>query len=118
MAVLYTVALAWIYVVGLMAIAEGTAPQGSWLGAIVTFCFYGVLPLGIAGYLLTAPMRRAKRRRDEAAQGSPAVTSAAADPDGRGHPPGHAVAPVGEEARTVGDDAGVARRNPVGPGDA
>ncbi len=36
MAVLYIVALAWIYVVGLMAIAEATAPKGSVLGAIVT----------------------------------------------------------------------------------
>lgn len=117
MAVLYIVALAWIYVVGLMAIAEATAPKGSVLGAIVTLILYGLLPLGIAGYLLATPMRRrARQRRDDAATGV-APLSAGADPDGRGHAAADPVAPVGEEARRLGDDVGVARRDAPGAGD-
>lgn len=91
MALLYIVALGWGYVVVLMAVAEATAPNGSVLGAIVTFILYGVLPLAIALYLLGTPSRRRARRRREAARSAPA------DPDGGGHPAGDAVAPVREE---------------------
>ncbi len=112
MAVLYIVALAWIYVVGLMAIAEATAPQGSVLGAIVTLVLYGLLPLGVSGYLLATPMRRrARQRRDEAA-----AASAGPYPHGGGHATADPVAPVGEEARGVGDDVVVARRDPPDAG--
>ncbi|MEO6895444.1 MAG: hypothetical protein ABI218_02225 [Caldimonas sp.] len=86
---MYLLAIAWSYVVVLMALAEGTAANGSWLGATVTFVLYGALPLGIALYLFGTPSRRAARRRAE--------RSAALDPDGGGHPPGDAVAPVREE---------------------
>ena len=55
----------WLYVVVLMAVAEGSAPGGSWLGAAFTFLLYGVLPLGIALYLLGTPARRRARRRAE-----------------------------------------------------
>ena len=41
-----------------MALAEGTAAGGSWLGAAFTFLLYGALPLGIALYLLGTPARR------------------------------------------------------------
>ncbi len=86
---MYLLAIAWSYVVVLMALAEGTAENGSWLGAAVTFVLYGALPLGIALYLFGTPARRAAQRRAEA--------SAALDPDGGGHPPGDAVAPEREE---------------------
>ena len=86
---MYLLAIAWLYVVVLMALAEGTAANGSWLGAAVTFALYGALPLGIALYLFGTPSRRAARRRAEA--------SAGVDPDGGGHPAGDAVAPERKE---------------------
>jgi hypothetical protein len=86
---MYIVAIAWFYVVVLMALAEGLAAGGSWLGAAVTFVLYGLVPGSIALYLVGTPSRRAARRRAEA--------SAARDPDGSGHATGDAVATVGEE---------------------
>jgi hypothetical protein len=82
------VAIAWIYVVLLMAVAEATSPGGSLLGALVTFVLYGALPLAIALYLLDTPRRRAARRRAEAS---------ASDPDGGGHAAGETVAAKREE---------------------
>ena len=79
------VAIAWIYVVLLMAVAEATSPVGSLLGALVTFVLYGALPLAIVLYLLDAPRRAARRR------------ASAGDPDGGGHAAGDAVAAKREE---------------------
>jgi len=92
---MYIVAIAWLYVVVLMALAEGTSAGGSWLGAGFTFLLYGALPLGIALYLLGTPARRRARCRAELA--SAAAHPAARDPDGGGHPPRDPVAPVGKE---------------------
>jgi membrane protein implicated in regulation of membrane protease activity len=85
---MHLVALAWIYVVLMMAVAEALSPVGSVLGALITFVLYGVLPLSIVLYILGTPMRRRARRRQEAL---------AADPDGGGHAAGAPVAPVREE---------------------
>jgi len=92
---MYIVAIAWLYVVVLMAFAEGMSTGGSWLGAAFTFLLYGALPLGISLYLLGTPARRRARRR--AALDSAAKGLAATDPDGSGHAPGDPVAPVGKE---------------------
>jgi hypothetical protein len=91
---MYLMAIAWIYVVALMALAEGTSARGSWLGAAVTFLLYGALPLGIALYLVATPARRRNARR-RAAAASP--TAVAANPDGGGHAAGDAVAAEGKE---------------------
>lgn len=56
------VAIAWIYVVGLMALTETSVIAG-----IVTFLFYCVLPLGTVMYLAGSGRRRARRREQEAA---------------------------------------------------
>jgi hypothetical protein len=90
---MYLMAIAWIYVVALMALAEGFSDRGSWLGAIITFLLYGALPLGIALYLFATPARRRARRRAAAS-----ATGVAADPDGGGHPAGDAVAPERKES--------------------
>ena len=86
---MYIVAIAWLYVVVLMALAEGLSAGGSWLGAGMTLLLYGIVPGSIALYLVGTPSRRAARRRAEA--------SAADDPDGGRHAAGDAVAPVREE---------------------
>lgn len=91
---MYLVALAWMYVVSMMAVAEATSAQGSILGAIITFVMYGVLPLALVLYLLGTPARRWRRRAAEAAQ---AAASAPLDPDGGGHATGDAVAPEREK---------------------
>jgi hypothetical protein len=87
------VAIAWIYVVLMVAVVEATGPQGSVLGAFFTVLLYGVLPLVIVGYLFMSPARKRARRAAEV--GPTDETSAEVvtlDPDGGGHPAGDAVA--------------------------
>ena len=60
------VAIAWIYVVLMMALVEALSPQGTVLGAVFTFLLYGVLPLAIVLYVLGTPARRRARARAEA----------------------------------------------------
>jgi hypothetical protein len=73
---MYLVAIAWLYVTLMMALAEATSSQGTVLGAIVTFVLYGALPLGLVLYLLGTPMRRRKRLAEEQA-----LDAAASSPD-------------------------------------
>ncbi|MES2161563.1 MAG: hypothetical protein V4476_10440 [Pseudomonadota bacterium] len=56
------VAIAWIYVVGLMALTEPTVVAG-----IVTFLFYCVLPLSTLIYISGTGKRKARRRAAELA---------------------------------------------------
>jgi hypothetical protein len=86
--VLYLVAIAWMYVVLMMTVAEAMEPNGSLLGALITFVFYGALPLALVLYLLGTPARRRARRARE---------GSAAQPDRSGHAAGDAVTPVREE---------------------
>jgi hypothetical protein len=87
------VAIAWMYVVLMMALAEAFSPQGSVLGAVITFALYGVLPLAIVLYIMGAPGRWRARRAAELKQAS----CSAVDPDGSGHAAGDTVAPVRKE---------------------
>lgn len=91
---MYLVAIAWMYVVLMMAVAEATNSNGSVLGAVVTFVLYGALPLSIVLYLLRTPGRRQARRAAEQAAGTDA---SAAPPDHGDHAPGDAVAPIRKE---------------------
>jgi hypothetical protein len=88
----YLVALAWMYVVLMVAVAEVMSPQGSLLGAFFTVLGWGLIPLAIVLYILGTPTRRRARRAAEAAAAS------AANPDRGGHAAGDAVAPEREEA--------------------
>lgn len=81
---MYLVAIAWIYVVLMMAVAEAMSSQGTLVGAVITFVLYGVLPLGVLLYIMGTPMRRRRRIAEEAA--------ASAAPDSGGHAAGDAVA--------------------------
>lgn len=87
---LYLVAIAWMYVVLMMAVAEALAPNGTVLGAVFTLLLYGALPLAIVLYILGTPSRRRARRSAEAA-------ASGAQPDGRRETPGDAVAAEREE---------------------
>lgn len=77
---MYLVAIAWVYVVLMMAAAEAMSPQGSLFGALVTLLLYGVLPLGLLLYILGTPGRKRRRRAAETAE-------LAAEADAGGHPP-------------------------------
>lgn len=68
---MHIVAIAWIFVVALMAAAEATSPQGTWLGAMFTALLYGALPLSIVLYVMGAPGRRRARKAREAATALP-----------------------------------------------
>ena len=99
---LHLIVIAWLYVAVMMAVAEATNTNGSLLGAIVTFVLYGLLPMGIVGYILSTPARRRARRAREAAEEEsdrptpdPARSVA---PDQGGEAPADApVAPVRKE---------------------
>ena len=102
---MYLVLIAWFYITLLMALAEATSPTGSVLGALVTFVLYGLLPMGIVGYILGTPARkralRAKALAEQASEQAPADAPASAEPDAGSHAPtgteGSAVAPVRKE---------------------
>lgn len=91
---MYIVAIAWMYVVLMMSVAEALSSQGTVFGAIVTFVLYGLAPLALVLYILGTPQRRRRLKAQEAEAG--AATSAAA-PDGGSQAAGDAVAPVGKE---------------------
>ncbi|MGE5864910.1 MAG: hypothetical protein ACM32J_07410 [Rhizobacter sp.] len=88
---MYLVAIAWMYVVLMMTVAEATSPNGTVLGAFFTFVLYGALPLSLVLYVMGTPARRRARREAETS------AAAAGDPDGRGHAAGDAVPPEREE---------------------
>lgn len=117
---IHIVVIAWLYVALMMALAEGMGTQGTVLGAVVSFVFYGLLPVALVVYILATPARKralraqkaaedaarsrmqqaqqpAEAARTDAAQARPA--SASDPPDQRREAPaGRAVAPVREEA--------------------
>lgn len=93
------IAIAWMYVALMMAVAEAMHPQGSLLGAFFTLLLYGIGPLALVLYLVGTPARRRARRRI-----GPRGTGSAApsDPDGGGQAAAAGaagdVAPVRKEA--------------------
>ena len=92
------IAIAWLYVVLMVAVVQASSPQGTLLGAFFTVLFYGLVPLAIAGYLFFSPARRRRRRAMEAEKApSTALPVPGLDPDQRGHAPGDTVAPIREE---------------------
>lgn len=111
---MYLVAIAWLYVALMMALAEASSPQGSIFGALITFLFYGVAPMALVLYLIGTPARRKARRQHEARAEAQALaqaevqTEVQAQPpsepspvsdqgDGRDHAPAEPLPPVGKE---------------------
>ncbi|MDQ2821269.1 MAG: hypothetical protein M3Y65_12885 [Pseudomonadota bacterium] len=54
---MWIVAVAWLYVVVLMA-----ATESSVIGGVMTFVFFGVLPLSLLSYFFGAKGRRARHK--------------------------------------------------------
>lgn len=57
---MHLVVIGWIYVVLMMAITEETVVAG-----VMTFVFYGLLPVGIIVYLGGSRQRRLRRQMEE-----------------------------------------------------
>lgn len=103
---MYLIVIAWLYVTLLMALAEAFSTQGSVLGAIITFVFYGLLPMALVVYLMGTPLRRKAIRRQEDQARQEAVSSqsdSAVQPDASRHatalPEAAAVPAVRKEER-------------------
>lgn len=120
---MYLVAIAWLYVALMMALAEAVHPAGGWLGALFTFVLYGLAPVSLVMYLMATPLRRRARQREAlaeheqanrahadqsqadraaagAASGAPstaALAGSVGEPDHGGHAPGLAITPVRKE---------------------
>ena len=96
------VAIAWMYVALMMAVAEATNSNGTLLGAIFTFLIYGVGPLSLVVYIMGAPARKkARKSREHAesqAQREAERAGASAAPDGSGEAAADAVAAMREKA--------------------
>lgn len=89
------IAVAWLYVAVLMAVAEATHADGTLLGAFFTFMLYGLVPIALVLYIGSTKLRRRIRAAGEE-QADAAAPSAQA-PDAGGHAAGVAIAPEGKE---------------------
>lgn len=87
---MYLVVIAWLYVSVMMAVAEASVPNGSILGAIITFLLYGLLPCAILIYIFGTPQRKrrlhAKRQKEQQEWDAAQVKSASnTAPDSSSH---------------------------------
>ncbi len=71
---MWIVAIAWIYVVGLMSLTETSI-----VGGIMTFLGYCVLPLSILYYLTGSSRRRARKARNAARRNASGSDDSGAD---------------------------------------
>jgi hypothetical protein len=84
---MYIVAIAWLYVVVLMA-----AAQDSVLAGIGTLVLYGILPCAVVMYVIMAPTR-ARRKKALAAAELQAAAQASSSTDVNSTPPVSQSAP-------------------------
>lgn len=95
---MYLVAIAWLYVALMMAVAEATSSVGTVLGACITFVLYGALPVSLVMYLMGTPARKKAIRAREAAELAQRRAAASELPDAGGEPTAAAaVTPVRKE---------------------
>jgi mannose/fructose/N-acetylgalactosamine-specific phosphotransferase system component IID len=90
---MYLVAIGWMYVVLMIALAEAMSAQGTVLGAVITFVMWGVLPLSLLLYILGTPGRKRARRAAEEQE----AAAASEQVDRGGHAAGDPVAPERKE---------------------
>ena len=104
---MYIIAIAWIYVTLMMAVAEATNSTGTVLGAIVTFVLYGMMPVSILVYILSTPARkRAIKAREAAEQSAYEAQQAAQRPAAVPSDPSHAVEQDPLQASVAPDTSG------------
>jgi hypothetical protein len=97
---MYLIAIGWLYVALMMAVAEASASNGSILGAVFTFVLYGLAPTALVMYLLGTPARKRALKAQEAAlaaQAGETGAPASAQPDAGRDAAADAVAPVRKE---------------------
>lgn len=77
---MYIIAIAWLWVAFMMAIAETGVVAG-----ILTFVFYGLLPTALIVYLMGTPARRRRQREaaDFASTGNASRPGRESDESGR-----------------------------------
>jgi hypothetical protein len=107
---MYLIVIAWTYVTLMMAVAEATSPNGTVLGAVITFALYGMLPMGILVYILGTPSRKRAIKAREAAEqaaydaeqaAAAAAAAAGATATGSAAPDAGGEAPASAEGPTV-----------------
>ena len=100
---MYLIAIGWLYVALMMAVAEASSTNGSILGAVITFLLYGLAPPALVMYVLGTPARKRALKAQEAAlaaqaaQEGPTGAPASAQPDAGREAAADAVAPVRKE---------------------
>ncbi len=62
---MYLIAIPWLYVALLAAVAEDSI-----IGGVLTFLFYGLAPLALTLWLFGSPLRRRRLREREREAGS------------------------------------------------
>ncbi len=91
---MYLVAIAWLYVALMMAVAEAISPQGTVFGGLITLVLYGVAPTALVMYLLGTPGRKARLKQQQLQEQQQAL----AQRDEGSHAPGsEPVAPEAEK---------------------
>lgn len=73
---MYIVAIAWLYVVLMMAITET-----SFVAGMLTLLFYGLAPMALFFWLVGTPQRRRSRKAAEQQLGDPNGSDSKADQD-------------------------------------
>jgi hypothetical protein len=94
---MYIVAIGWLYVALMMAVAEATNTTGTVVGAFFTFVLYGVAPVSLVLYLMGTPGRKRAIKAREAAELAQRAAAASDQPHAGGEAAADAVAPVRKE---------------------
>lgn len=93
---MYLTAIAWIYVVLMMSVAEATSSNGTVLGALMTFLLYGALPLALVMYVMNTPARRRKLKATALAEDQLKVPAQPPEQSSLPDTSGHAAGAVAE----------------------
>ena len=86
---MFLIAIGWLYVALMMAVAEANHPNGTVLGAVFTFVLYGLGPVALILYFGGRKSWRIARERREA--------QSSGEPDAGGETPADPVPPVRKE---------------------
>jgi hypothetical protein len=94
---MYIIPIGWLYVALMMSVAEANNSNGTVLGAVITFVFYGLLPVGLILYFMGSPGRRRAIKAKEVADLAATQTSNSGEPDAGSLPTADPVTPVRKE---------------------